>query len=112
MIWIDFESLNQLDEIDALSKTERPVTVFKHSTRCAISSMALRRMQSANAEEHLKATTVYFLDLIKFRDISNAVSKHYGIDHESPQLLIVKNGSCIESASHNGITKEILLENT
>jgi bacillithiol system protein YtxJ len=110
MNWVDFESIDQINEINELSKTEGPVFIFKHSTRCAISSMALRRMQSANSEEQLNNATVYYLNLIKDREVSNMVSERYGINHESPQLLVIQNGVCKTSTSHNGVSKEILLE--
>lgn len=100
--WERLESLDQLNVIKEESKTQ-PVLIFKHSTRCSISSMALSRLEREwNSElDQLKA---YYLDLIAFRQISNTIENAFGVYHESPQVLIIKNGECIYDASHMSIS--------
>lgn len=112
MNWTVLTDEGQLDGIDRLS-AERTVLIFKHSTRCSISSAALNRLESAwtAADEGLGA--VFFLDLIRYRSVSNAIADRYGVQHESPQVLVIRSGRCVHHASHFGITyagsKEALL---
>ena len=100
---IALTDIAQLDAIDAASQ-EKPVLILKHSTRCSISSAALSRLERAWTSDDSAAHTVYFLDLLRYRDVSNAIADRYGIDHESPQALVIRNGKCVDVASHFGIT--------
>lgn len=78
--------------------------ILKHSTRCSISAMALNRIERKwTGEEKIKP---YYLDLLAHRDISSAIEQRYGVEHESPQVLIIRNGQCVYTASHNGIAYE------
>ena len=100
MNWIPLTDIAQLDEIDALSSEgASSVAIFKHSTRCSISSMALNRVNRGEA-----TMPVYLLDLIQHRDISNAIATRYHVMHESPQLLIIKNGAAVHHNSHTMIS--------
>lgn len=97
--WIRLTQLDQLDEIDrSSSQSLGPVAIFKHSTRCSISSVALQRLE--RSEKHIP---VYYLDLIAYRQISNAIAERYNVEHESPQLLIIEGGKAIEHYSHTSI---------
>jgi bacillithiol system protein YtxJ len=102
MNWKKLEHIEQLVDIDVQSHTH-PVIIFKHSTRCSISSAALDRIERAWNEDEMKETEVYYLDLIAHRTTSNAIADHYEIEHESPQLLMIKKGECIYHESHMGI---------
>ncbi len=98
--WIPLVDLGQLHEIIALSSTQ-PVLIFKHSTTCGISRMALKRFES---EFDLNENVVsYFLDLLNYRAISNEISERFGIKHESPQLLLIRDGKCVYDVSHGAI---------
>ncbi|WP_276392649.1 bacillithiol system redox-active protein YtxJ [Eudoraea chungangensis] len=99
--WIDLEDMDQLEAITEDSH-EKMQVVFKHSTSCGISNMVLRRFKSSFALEENEAR-LYYLDLHRHRDISNEISRKFGIAHESPQLLIVRNGKVVEHDSHSGI---------
>ncbi|CAM1362214.1 Bacillithiol system protein YtxJ [Tenacibaculum sediminilitoris] len=99
--WIPLTSLNQIKEIKELSKNE-PVGIFKHSTRCGISSMVIKRFESSFDEE-LKDFKVYYLDLLSYRDVSNEIGYTFQVLHQSPQLLVVKNEEVITHASHYDI---------
>jgi bacillithiol system protein YtxJ len=103
MNWTALADEAQLDAVDALSAT-RPVLIFKHSTRCSISSAALHRLESAWSADDDRLGALYYLDLIRFRDISNAIADRYGVQHESPQVLVIRNGHCVHHASHFAIT--------
>ncbi|WP_143310142.1 bacillithiol system redox-active protein YtxJ [Chitinophaga vietnamensis] len=102
MNWITLTNEEQLQEINTASG-HQPVVIFKHSTRCSISSMAKSRLERAVEPEGL---TFYYLDLINYRHISNKISEIYHIPHESPQVLVIRNGQCIYDESHNGIRME------
>jgi len=96
--WITLDNPEQI-RIIASDKSDMYFIIFKHSTRCSLSDMIYRRLSSK-----LKITVpFYFLDLIRHRDLSNLISVTFGIQHESPQVLIIKNGKCIYHESHSGI---------
>lgn len=99
MNWIAITEPSHLNNIVSDS-FEHLVFVFKHSTRCSISKVVLSRF-----ERNFKLTygKPYLLDLLSFRDLSNQLAEYYGVIHESPQLLIIKEGRCVEHASHNAI---------
>jgi len=99
MNWIILTSATQLTEIKELSKTKAQV-IFKHSTRCSISSMAKSRLEREVLPE---ATDFYFLDLIKYRSLSDKIAEDFAVHHESPQVLLIKNTECVYDESHSGI---------
>lgn len=103
MDWLTLNNITQLEEIKESSK-EKPVLIFKHSTRCSISSMAYDRLRRNWKEEDTQKVTPYYLDLISYRDISNAISSAFAIDHESPQVILIKDGVAIYDNSHMGIS--------
>jgi bacillithiol system protein YtxJ len=99
MNWIPLNDETQLDEILAASNNI-PQVIFKHSTRCSISSMAKNRLDRKNAPDGIN---FYLLDLIKYRSISNRIAEIFNVSHQSPQVLVVQNGKCIFNESHSGI---------
>src|SRR5436305_6597724 len=100
MNWNYLTDEGQLEEIISLSQT-KPQVIFKHSTRCSISAVALQRLQKAQQPDGLD---FYFLDLLAHRPLSNKVAEVFGVHHESPQVLLVKDGKCIFDESHLGIS--------
>ncbi len=100
--WISLTSLEQLEEIKNQSKTES-IFIFKHSTRCGISSMVIKRFEALFKEEH-QYLKVYYLDLLNYRNISDEVGYTFQVMHQSPQLIVVKNGISVHNASHYDIT--------
>jgi bacillithiol system protein YtxJ len=76
--------------------------IFKHSTRCSISSLALNRIENVKNQETI-IKSCYFLDLLSYRDISNKIATDFNVIHASPQILIIKNGKCIYNTSHSNI---------
>ncbi|WP_317039298.1 bacillithiol system redox-active protein YtxJ [Tenacibaculum sp. MAR_2009_124] len=101
--WIPLTSVEQLNEIEKLSEKE-PIAIFKHSTRCGISSMVIKRFENS-FDESLKNLKVYYLDLLNYRDISNEVGYKFQVHHQSPQLLIIKNKEAVAHASHYEIAR-------
>src|ERR1700712_2413912 len=108
MNWITFNSPAQLDEIKEKSKT-KPQVIFKHSTRCSISSMAKSRLERSKMPENID---FYYLDLITYRSISNKLSEEFNVFHQSPQVLVIKNGKCIYDESHSAIRMEEIIAET
>lgn len=106
MNWIALNSLAHLDQLKEAS-FNRPQVIFKHSTRCSISSMAKNRLERATKE--LEAD-FHYLDLIQFRSVSNEIEHCFGIAHESPQVLIIRQATCVFDSSHNGISASSIEE--
>ena len=105
MNWNTLTTIEQLQTIDSESATQ-PIMLFKHSTRCSISSAALARLERGWKEAGVKP---YYVDLLVYRDLSNEIATRYGIEHQSPQVLVIKNGQAIYNESHMGIDVEELL---
>ncbi|MDF9796882.1 bacillithiol system protein YtxJ [Catalinimonas alkaloidigena] len=103
MNWKQLDKLNIVEEIKTKS-AEYPILIFKHSTRCSISSMALNRLERAWKAELSESSEAYLLDLIKNREISNAVASTFDVAHQSPQVLVIKDGKCVYHNSHMGIS--------
>lgn len=99
---------NQIEEINSFSfdPSIRGVLVFKHSSRCSISSLALSRFE--RSWKLSQQIPLYFLDILKYRAISNKIAEKYSVSHESPQVLIISKGKCIYDASHNNIRAEAI----
>ena len=106
MNWIPLTDINQLTHIQQQSYA-RPQVIFKHSTRCSISSMVLKRLEREGAPDSMD---FYFLDLIKNRNISSEVSETFQVSHESPQILLIKSGACVYDESHYAISMDGLTE--
>lgn len=102
MNWKELESIDQLMQLDVESE-KMPIVIFKHSTRCSISDAAISRFDRDWTREDSEKMTPYYLDLIAHRNVSNAIAERYGIVHESPQVLIIKNGKCVYDESHMNI---------
>ena len=98
--WIPLKDLGQLNEILSISN-EKPVVLFKHSTRCSISRMVLKQFENEfDLEDKVDA---YFLDLLEYRDISNEIASRFNVYHQSPQLLLIKAGKSVYDVSHSDI---------
>jgi bacillithiol system protein YtxJ len=106
--WIPLNSEKQLDDIVKLSN-DVPCLIFKHSTTCSISSMAKSRLEK-NWDFPFEDMKPYYLDLKSFRDVSNAIAEKFDVFHESPQVLLIRNGVCTYDASHLDITVNELHE--
>lgn len=99
MEWISLKDSRQLDEIIAESK-ERPVLIYKHSTRCNISRSALDRLERKWDTSAIGGVKRYFLDLLSYRDISNKIAEMFQVEHHSPQILVISNGRSVLDLSH------------
>ncbi|MES2704247.1 MAG: bacillithiol system redox-active protein YtxJ [Bacteroidota bacterium] len=106
MNWIELSDEQQLSALKEQSR-QQPVVIFKHSTRCSISTMAKGRLEREKATAEVP---FYYLDLIRYRPISNKIAEDFAVHHESPQILVIKNGECVYDESHNGINMQDIME--
>ncbi|WP_316793467.1 bacillithiol system redox-active protein YtxJ [Pedobacter frigoris] len=106
MQWKNITDLNQISEI---KDKQGYSLIFKHSTRCSVSAMAKRRFEM-DWEAIPADTSLYFLDLISYRDISAQIAETFEVHHESPQILLIKDGDCVLDASHSDISAEEVAE--
>lgn len=97
--------LSSIYEVSTIKNNQKYSLIFKHSTRCPVSSMALNRVERSK-ELREQNIDFYLLDLIQHRDISAKIAETFGVSHESPQILLIKNGECMLDASHMGIDPE------
>jgi bacillithiol system protein YtxJ len=105
MNWTELTTKNELDRLKEESSNHK-VLIFKHSTRCSISNMALDRLERNWKTEEMKNVKPYYLDLLNHRDISNQIAVDFQVVHESPQVLLIENGKCIYYNAHAGIRYE------
>ena len=106
MNWIDLTNEEQLERIKELSKQKAQV-IFKHSTRCGVSSMAKNRLEKGPFTGNVD---FYYLDLVRYRQLSNKIAEDFAVHHQSPQVLLIKNGDCVYEESHSGIIMAEIME--
>jgi len=98
--WNILTSDEQIDSLVEKSKESR-IIIFKHSTRCSISSMVLNQFQNRASKD--ENTPFYYLDLLSYRNVSNCIAEKLQVYHQSPQAIVLKNEDVIEHASHSDI---------
>ena len=106
MNWKHLTSINDLDEAISAS-SESTVVLFKHSTRCSISRMALKILEMG-WDESLSEVSAYHLDLLNHRDVSAAIAEKLSIEHQSPQLLVLRAEEVLEVANHSDISADVV----
>jgi bacillithiol system protein YtxJ len=106
--WIFLTSENQLEEIEKKS-FEKLQVIFKHSTRCSISSISLNKFVD-KYDVPAEAADIYYLDLLNYRSVSNEIGVKFQVIHQSPQIIVVKDGVSIYNASHYDIQADKILE--
>lgn len=113
LTWTAIQTVDEFNQLLAHSENydENFFLVYKHSTRCSISSMALRRLENDWIDELSLKIKPYFIDVIAKRNVSDQIAKQLNVQHESPQAILVKNGQAVESVSHMAISGKWLLEN-
>lgn len=105
---MNWELLTDIDQLGKIifNSNEKPAVIFKHSTRCSVSRMALKQFE--NEFKLQDEVTPYFLDLIAYREISNEIANRFNVYHESPQILLIKDGKSVYDASHSDIDAAVL----
>ena len=102
----DWKPLTSEEQFNQLLSEEGPLAIFKHSTRCSISSMAKNRVERDWKSD---SVPVYLIDVIQHRNVSNLIASALEVIHQSPQLILVQNGAAVHHASHNGISANAAL---
>jgi bacillithiol system protein YtxJ len=111
MNWNTLEHPDQLNQIIEES-AHANILIFKHSTRCTISRATLDRLERNWKDTEVPNVKTYFLDLLAYRNISNAVAEQFHVEHQSPQVLIIRNGKSVYDNSHYGIDFREISEKT
>jgi bacillithiol system protein YtxJ len=107
MNWIPLQNAEQLQEIKEKSNT-RPQLIYKHSIRCGISGIVKNRLEKGKLPDDVD---YYFIDIIHYRALSNKIAEEFKVYHESPQILLIKNGEAVYDESHTGINpQEIVVQ--
>lgn len=106
--WHEIEEMSTLDEMVETSM-KQPVAILKHSTSCGISRMVLRQFEQ-NYDLEGEQLKLYYLDLLRHRDISNKIASRFNVPHESPQLIVLMEGKVVYDASHGEIKPDKLEE--
>ena len=105
MNWKNLENETELENLVSFSYT-KPQVIFKHSTRCSISTIAKNRIDKVDSTD----IDFNYLDLIAHRSLSNLIAQKFNVHHESPQVLLIKNGEFIFDESHNSIYFQEIVE--
>lgn len=103
-----WKELNNIEDLETALKAshEQPVALFKHSTRCSVSLMAKKSIERFWDLD----IDAYYLDLIVHRDVSNSIAEQLEVHHQSPQMVLVKDGKAIYNASHGSIDVDAMGE--
>ena len=109
MKWTELRTESQLEQIQQESET-KSILIFKHSSRCSVSKVALDRLERKWNEEEASHIKPYFLDLLAFRGTSESVARHFDVEHESPQVLVISKGESIYDRSHFDIDYHQILK--
>ncbi|HZX73488.1 MAG TPA: bacillithiol system redox-active protein YtxJ [Cyclobacteriaceae bacterium] len=109
MNWIKLETEKQLTDIHQKSH-DQPILIFKHSTRCSVSRTALDRLERNWNSNEIKDIQPYFLDLIANRNISNLIAEGFDVEHQSPQVILIRNGKSVYDRSHFDIEYKSIRE--
>lgn len=90
---MQFIPLQNEEQLNRVSAAKEHQIILKHNTACTISNGVLERLQS-EAETIGCIEAIHVLDLQAHRDLSNKVTGRFGVPHQSPQLLLIRNGKC------------------
>lgn len=109
---MNWNHINTAQDLEAAKSNSRqkPALIFKHSTSCSISAMALNRLERSWKEAEMSDVAIYYLDLLKHRDLSQLIAQTFDVRHESPQILLIQHEQCVYHVSHMGINYQVLRE--
>lgn len=107
---IPWDYITEEKDIEELEKQSfsKPVIIFKYSTRCGISRITLNKFEKDLPQDF--DAVYYFMDLVKYRSLSNEIADRFRVRHESPQLIVLKDGKVVHHSSHQSINAEKLPE--
>ena len=108
MHWIKLEKDKDIAELKSLSMS-KICMIFKYSTRCGSSAVALDRLERSWDPNEMAIVQPFFLDLVRYRELSNRVAQEFGVLHESPQIIMVQNSRSFFDVSHFMISYDNIL---
>lgn len=108
-MWSEIQTEEAIDQLIAESSLT-PVLIYKHSTRCSLSHMVKDKLDKDLEKIIESGVAVYYLDLIRFRNVSNYVENKLGVRHESPQVILLKDGKVVSHDSHTRINANQIIE--
>ncbi len=108
MFWTTLSSEEELNTIIKNSHI-KPQIIFKHSMRCGTSFLVKESLEESESDPNLE---IHLLDLIANRNISDQIASIFKVRHESPQVLIIKDGICVYQKAHSGIRMQSILNAT
>jgi bacillithiol system protein YtxJ len=110
--WLDLNSFSQIESLIEDNKRQKDFVfaIFKHSTRCSISSVAKRRLEKDWVKSN-PDIPLYYLDLIQYRGVSDQIADFFKVRHQSPQILVIKNGLAVYNESHLSISPKLISSN-
>ena len=100
-----YKAINNLDQVLEISR-EKPVLILKHSNTCPISARSKTQVDSFLAKRN--GIEAYLVVVQKERGMSNEIERILGITHQSPQVLIVRDGKAVTALSHFRISENSL----
>lgn len=102
-----FMELNSIPEWESVfqGSSGQKTVIFKHSTTCPISARAWREVQNF-VREDASDVLVAMVKVIESRPVSNRISQELGVEHQSPQAIVLSNKQVLWQASHGAITRE------
>ena len=106
---MNWQHLTSLEELSGIKNRKGFSIIFKHSTRCSISLMAKKKLE-LEGDAIPADIPAYYLDLLNYREISNAIAEIFQVPHQSPQILLIHNGECTFEATHGEISAEEVAE--
>jgi len=101
---MDWKQLTSVEDLEnAISASDLgTVVLFKHSTRCSVSRMAIKMFEDG-WDDSFKTVSAYYLDLLEYRPVSIAIADILDIEHQSPQMLVLRNRQVVHHANHHAI---------
>ena len=106
--WNELFTEQDIDELVPKS-TKRPQIIFKHSVSCGISAHARFKLEEGTATL-LQLADINYLNLLRHRNVSNYIARKFSVTHQSPQILVLKNGITTFTTSHHAISLKSILD--
>lgn len=94
----------------AAAAADKPLFIFKHSTRCPISAAAFDAWKKWLNDHQDSGIRQALVHVVEHRPVSNAVAGRTGITHASPQAILIVDGKSVWNTSHWHITYDSLEE--
>ena len=101
------KNINTIDEYKKQITLNNIYLVFKHSNKCEVSKVVYKRLQDALDNKTLNIS-IFMLVVQDSRELSDFIEKETKIKHETPQIILFKDGKVIYTESHYKILSEIV----